>query len=82
MLNIRLLTLSPNLLLEHHAKIKNAKRYLRHLNHHHADFLFLANKGLLRQPLKLSQKMRFILTVLKKWSLHKVHKIANNEKDQ
>ncbi|EEQ26899.1 hypothetical protein L2302_01580 [Lactobacillus gasseri] len=66
----------PKLALEHHAKIKNAKRYLHHLNHHHADFLFLANKGLLRQPLNYLKDAIYTDRNKEMVIAHKVHKIA------
>ena len=66
----------PKLALEHHTKIKNAKRYLRHLNHHHADFLFRANKGLLRQPLNYLKDAIYTDRNKEMVIAHKVHKIA------
>ena len=40
-----------SVILKHHTQIQNAKRYLRHLENHHADFLFRKNnRGTLKVP--------------------------------
>lgn len=66
----------PKLAIAHHTKVKNAKRYLRHLSHHHANFLFLANKGLLKKP--YYQLKDAIYTDRNKEVViaHKLHKVA------
>ena len=66
----------PKVHIKHHIKVNNAKRYLRHLNHHHANFLFRANKGFFRKP--YYQLKDAIYTDRNKEIViaHKVHKLA------
>ena len=47
----KIIDFEPRLNLKHHTQVQNAKRYLRHLENHHADFLFRKNnKGRLMAP--------------------------------
>lgn len=39
----KIIDFEPRLNLKHHTYVQNAKRYLRHLGNHHADFLFAKN---------------------------------------
>lgn len=67
----------PKVPITHHTQVKNAKRYLRHLKHDHAAFLFYKHKrGLLRHP--WSTLREAILTDRNKEMViaHKVHKIS------
>ncbi len=73
----KIIDFKPKLDLKHHKKIQNAKRYLRHLNHHHADFLFqLCNRGLLITPLNYVRDLIYEDRNREMVLAHKVHKLA------
>lgn len=69
----------PKLSLEHHARIQNAKRYLHHLDHHHADFLFLTdhyNTEFLHHPVNSLRSAIYADRNREMVLAHKVHKLA------
>lgn len=67
----------PRLVLKHHKKIQNAKRYLRHLNHHHAAFLFQnSSRSWLMIPLNTLRDWIYEDRNREMVLAHKVHKLA------
>ena len=67
----------PKVKIAHHTRVKNAKRYLRHLKHHHADLLLYKHKkGVLKHPWATLREA--ILTDRNKEIViaHKVHKVS------
>lgn len=65
----------PELELKHHDKIKNAKRYLRHLDHNHADFLFTATKSILWKPINYLKNAIYADRNKEMVLAHKIHKL-------
>ena len=67
----------PRIALKHYTHIQNAKRYLRHLNNHHADFLFRRNnKGRLLAPWNYVKDVIYEDRNKEMVLAHKVHKLS------
>lgn len=62
--------------LRHHTRIQNAKRYLRHSDHHHADFLFRNNHGIFMTPFNYLRNAIYQDRNFEMVLAHKVHKLA------
>lgn len=69
----------PKLALRHHTKITNAKRYLTHLNHHHADYLFRKNNdNLLISPVNYVKDFIYADRNKEMVLAHNLHKLSRD----
>lgn len=72
----KIVDFEPRLHLEHHTKIQNAKRYLRHLERRHTDFIFRKNsKTPLLIPWNYIKDMIYEDRNKEMVLAHKVHKL-------
>ena len=72
----KIVDFEPRLHLEHHTKIQNAKRYLRHLERRHADLIFRKNsKTPLLIPWNYIKDMIYEDRNKEMVLAHKVHKL-------
>ncbi|WP_297816008.1 hypothetical protein [uncultured Lactobacillus sp.] len=75
--NHKIIDFEPRLNLKHHTQIQNAKRYLRHLENHHADFLFRKNnRGTLMVPWYYLKDVIYEDRNKEMVLAHKVHKLT------
>ena len=73
----KIIDFEPRLNLKHHTQIQNAKRYLRHLENHHADFLFRKNnRGTLKVPWNYLKDVIYEDRNKEMVLAHKVHKLT------
>ena len=73
----KIIDFEPRLNLKHHTQVQNAKRYLRHLENHHADFLFRKNnKGRLMAPWNYVKDAIYEDRNKEMVLAHKVHKLT------
>ncbi|WP_046432943.1 hypothetical protein [Lactobacillus sp. N54.MGS-719] len=73
----KIIDFEPRIALKHYTHIQNAKRYLRHLNNHHADFLFRRNnKGRLLAPWNYVKDVIYEDRNKEMVLAHKVHKLS------
>lgn len=73
----KIVDFEPRLNLKHRMHIQNAKRYLRHLENHHADFLFRKNnKGRLMAPWNMVKDAIYEDRNKEMVLAHKVHKLS------
>ena len=73
----KIIDFEPRITLKHHEHIQNAKRYLRHLDNHHADFLFRKNnKGRLMAPWNYVKDVIYEDRNKEMVIAHKVHKLS------
>ena len=66
----------PKLALEHHARIQNAKRYLRHLDHHHAIYLSTTSRNTLLKPINYLKDAIYADRNKEMVLAHKIHKLS------
>ncbi|CDI61368.1 hypothetical protein QFX17_07350 [Lactobacillus helveticus] len=66
----------PKLALKHHARIQNAKRYLRHLDHHHAIYLSTTSRNTLLKPINYLKDAIYADRNKEMVLAHKIHKLS------
>lgn len=66
----------PKLNINHHTQVKNAKRYLRHLNHKHTSFLFTKEHSLWKKPINSLKDAIYTDRNKEIVIAHKVHKLS------